>query len=87
MTAMHGGSSREARAWQRGERGRSGADQHSQSRHPHGGSEEDEKYPEHEKKCRKYQLQGDFLIHCHVEMHMMEGMAAVLRRDPGSGTK
>ncbi|MBA4141817.1 MAG: DUF1929 domain-containing protein [Nitrosospira sp.] len=31
------------------------------------------------KKCRKYELQGDFLIHCHVEMHMMEGMAAVLR--------
>lgn len=32
-----------------------------------------------EDKRRKYQLQGDFLIHCHVEMHMMEGMAAVLR--------
>ncbi len=31
------------------------------------------------KKRKKYQLQGDFLIHCHVEMHMMEGMAAVLR--------
>ncbi|MEO8992802.1 MAG: galactose oxidase-like domain-containing protein [Nitrosospira sp.] len=30
-------------------------------------------------KRKKYQLQGDFLIHCHVEMHMMEGMAAVLR--------
>lgn len=31
------------------------------------------------KKRKKYRLQGDFLIHCHVEMHMMEGMAAVLR--------
>ena len=77
--AMHGGGSHEAQPGRSGERGRSGADQHSQSRHPHGGSEEDEKYPEHGKKCRKYQLQGDFLIHCHVEMHMMEGMAAVLR--------
>jgi len=31
------------------------------------------------KKRKKYRLQGDFLIHCHVEMHMMEGMVAVLR--------
>lgn len=31
------------------------------------------------KNRKKYCLQGDFLIHCHVEMHMMEGMAAVLR--------
>lgn len=37
------------------------------------------KHPKWEKKCKKYRLQGDFLIHCHVEMHMMEGMAAVLR--------
>jgi FtsP/CotA-like multicopper oxidase with cupredoxin domain len=37
-------------------------------------------YPRHSNKGRKkYKLQGDFLIHCHVEMHMMEGMAAVLR--------
>jgi len=28
---------------------------------------------------RRVRLQGDFLIHCHVEMHMMEGMAAVVR--------
>lgn len=28
---------------------------------------------------RKYKLQGDFLIHCHVEMHMMQGMAALVR--------
>jgi hypothetical protein len=24
-------------------------------------------------------LRGDFLVHCHVEMHMMEGMAALVR--------
>ena len=28
---------------------------------------------------RKYKLQGDFLIHCHVEMHMMQGMVALVR--------
>jgi len=28
---------------------------------------------------RCVQLQGDFLVHCHVEMHMMQGMVAVLR--------
>lgn len=28
---------------------------------------------------RKYKLQGDFLFHCHVEMHMMQGMAALVR--------
>jgi FtsP/CotA-like multicopper oxidase with cupredoxin domain len=28
---------------------------------------------------RKYKLQGDFLLHCHVEMHMMQGMAALVR--------
>ena len=27
----------------------------------------------------KYKLQGDFLLHCHVEMHMMQGMAALVR--------
>ena len=27
----------------------------------------------------KYQLRGDFLVHCHVEMHMMQGLAALLR--------
>ena len=30
-------------------------------------------------KRRKYKLQGDFLFHCHVEMHMMQGMAALVR--------
>ena len=28
---------------------------------------------------RKVRLRGDFLVHCHVEMHMMEGMAALVR--------
>jgi hypothetical protein len=26
-----------------------------------------------------YHLRGDFLVHCHVEMHMMQGLAALLR--------
>jgi hypothetical protein len=34
--------------------------------HPHKGSKE-------------YHLRGDFLVHCHVEMHMMQGLVAVLR--------
>jgi FtsP/CotA-like multicopper oxidase with cupredoxin domain len=34
--------------------------------HPHEGSKE-------------YHLRGDFLVHCHVEMHMMQGLAALLR--------
>ena len=33
----------------------------------------------HRPKKRKFQLQGDFLFHCHVEMHMMEGMAGLVR--------
>jgi plastocyanin len=32
--------------------------------------------PEH---CKTVKLCGDFLVHCHVEMHMMQGMAALLR--------
>jgi len=28
---------------------------------------------------KKVRLRGDFLVHCHVEMHMMEGMAALVR--------
>jgi plastocyanin len=32
-----------------------------------------------EGKPRRVKLRGDFLVHCHVEMHMMEGMAAVVR--------
>ncbi len=29
--------------------------------------------------CRRVKLRGDFLVHCHVEMHMMEGMVALVR--------
>lgn len=51
----------------------------SASGHKHG-YPSNEACPDQYKKTRKkYRLQGDFLIHCHVEMHMMEGMAAVLR--------
>ncbi|MGB8379717.1 MAG: hypothetical protein WCG47_00485, partial [Dermatophilaceae bacterium] len=28
---------------------------------------------------RRYCLRGDFLVHCHVEMHMMTGMVAIVR--------
>ena len=31
------------------------------------------------KGAKEYHLRGDFLVHCHVEMHMMQGLAAVLR--------
>jgi plastocyanin len=34
--------------------------------HPHDGAKE-------------YHLRGDFLVHCHVEMHMMQGLAALVR--------
>jgi plastocyanin len=34
--------------------------------HPHNGAKE-------------YHLRGDFLVHCHVEMHMMSGLVALLR--------
>lgn len=37
---------------------------------------EDEPYPG---RRRRYCLRGDFLVHCHVEMHMMMGMTAVVR--------
>jgi plastocyanin len=31
------------------------------------------------RRARAYQLSGEFLFHCHVEMHMMQGMAGLLR--------
>jgi FtsP/CotA-like multicopper oxidase with cupredoxin domain len=31
------------------------------------------------KSARRYELRGDFLVHCHVEMHMMEGLSALVR--------
>jgi len=35
-------------------------------RHPHKGA-------------KAYNLRGDYLVHCHVEMHMMQGLVALLR--------
>jgi FtsP/CotA-like multicopper oxidase with cupredoxin domain len=36
--------------------------------------------PEHRHKHAKpYHLRGDFLVHCHVEMHMMQGLAGLVR--------
>jgi len=29
--------------------------------------------------AKEYHLRGDFLVHCHVEMHMMQGLVALLR--------
>jgi FtsP/CotA-like multicopper oxidase with cupredoxin domain len=31
------------------------------------------------KKAKEYELCGDFLFHCHVEMHMMQGLAGLVR--------
>ncbi len=31
------------------------------------------------KSAKEYELRGDFLVHCHVEAHMMEGLAALVR--------
>ena len=33
----------------------------------------------HHKGAKKYELCGDFLVHCHVEMHMMQGLAGLVR--------
>lgn len=31
------------------------------------------------KSAKAYHLRGDFLVHCHVEMHMMQGLVALVR--------
>jgi FtsP/CotA-like multicopper oxidase with cupredoxin domain len=36
----------------------------------------DEHRPKH---AKKYQVRGDFLVHCHVEMHMMGGLVGLVR--------
>jgi plastocyanin len=41
-------------------------DEFEHCHHPHKGAKE-------------YHLRGDFLVHCHVEMHMMQGLVALLR--------
>jgi hypothetical protein len=35
----------------------------------------------HRHGAHAYRLRGDFLIHCHVEMHMMQGLAGVVRTE------
>lgn len=65
------------------EHGSEGTRSHGSEQHASGQSEQ----PGHhapsgsghhpEKRC--VTLRGDFLVHCHVEMHMMEGMAALVR--------
>ena len=37
-------------------------------------------HPDHRPKtAHEYHLRGDFLVHCHVEMHMMQGLVALVR--------
>jgi plastocyanin len=38
--------------------------------------QDEKKRPKH---AKKYVLRGDFLFHCHVEMHMMQGMVGLVR--------
>jgi len=56
--------------------------QHPSQDHSHDEHQyDDSAHPPHDhpQECRRVKLQGDFLIHCHAEMHMMTGMAAVVR--------
>ncbi len=48
---------------------------HDNHKHHEEKHQEDSGYGNH----RKIKLQGDFLFHCHVEMHMMMGMAGIVR--------
>jgi plastocyanin len=61
-----------------GESHSAGHEEHGHEEHPSEHSEEHEHqdHPHHPKKVR---LCGDFLVHCHVEMHMMQGMAGLVR--------
>src|SRR6516162_5209214 len=41
---------------------------------------EKSQHPDHRPKtATEYHLRGDFLVHCHVEMHMMQGLAGLVR--------
>lgn len=41
---------------------------------------EEAQLPRHRHKdAKEYHLRGDFLVHCHVEMHMMMGLTALVR--------
>lgn len=57
------------------ERGDDHAHGHGGQPHPHDEQGDDDSGP----KRKRYCLRGDFLVHCHVEMHMMMGMAALVR--------
>lgn len=52
---------------------------HERHEHDEGGDESASLNPHHHPHRRRYCLQGDFLVHCHVEMHMMMGMTALVR--------
>ncbi|MGH2651239.1 MAG: multicopper oxidase domain-containing protein, partial [Actinomycetota bacterium] len=44
-----------------------------------GGKEDEDDERERGGRPRDYRVRGDFLFHCHVEMHMMGGMAGLVR--------
>ena len=50
----------------------------STTKHSHSGSHEPSD-DDNDDDRRKVCLRGDFLVHCHVEDHMMEGMAGLVR--------
>ncbi|HEV2951952.1 MAG TPA: galactose oxidase-like domain-containing protein, partial [Actinomycetota bacterium] len=67
-------------------------DEDEHGRHPPGKDKDEEKDKDKDKdkekdkdkdkgkgKGKRVRVRGDFLVHCHVEMHMMEGMAALVR--------
>lgn len=41
--------------------------------------EKTQKPPHRPKDAKPYKLRGDFLVHCHIEPHMMQGLAGVVR--------
>jgi FtsP/CotA-like multicopper oxidase with cupredoxin domain len=60
-----------------------GSDSHSSGdesgSHRHGSDSHDHDHGHGPEPSTKVRLRGDFLVHCHVEMHMMDGMAALVR--------
>ncbi|MEH2574713.1 galactose oxidase-like domain-containing protein [Bradyrhizobium sp. AZCC 1708] len=60
-----------------------GSDSHSHDleshSHDHGSDSHGHGHGSDLEPGKKVRLRGDFLVHCHVEMHMMEGMAALVR--------
>ena len=41
--------------------------------------EKKQHHEKHDRHAKLYHLRGDFLFHCHVEMHMMQGLAGLVR--------